>query len=80
MLRSITSNGVDVEINAIKNSQLKGMNRSSSEETDLDLKLKTEIPEIPRFGMRFALDPELEQLEYFGKGDRESYVDCQGTC
>ena len=30
--------------------------------------------------MRFALDPELEQLEYFGKGDRESYVDYQGTC
>ena len=73
----ITSNGVDIKIDAVKNNQLKGMNRSSSEETELDLKLKTEIPEIPRFGMRFAFDPELDRLEYFGKGDRESYIDYQ---
>jgi len=73
----VTSAGLDVRIDAWKNAQLKGMNRSSSEETELDLKLKTEIPEIPRFGMRFALDPEFEDLEYFGKGHRECYVDYQ---
>lgn len=57
----ITSNGLRVQIRAVKNDKLKGMNRSSSEETDLDLNLKTDIDEIPRFAMRFALNPEFEQ-------------------
>ena len=39
--------------------------------------MKTEIAEIPRFGMRFAFDPSMEQLEYFGLGDRECYIDYQ---
>jgi len=72
-----TSNELKIKIHAERNSQLKSMNRSSSEETDLDLKLKTEINEIPRFGMRFALVPEFEQIEYFGKGNRECYIDFQ---
>jgi len=72
-----TSNGVKIKIHAVKNDRLKAINRSSSEETDLDLNLKTEIKEIPRFGMRFALDSEFEQIEYFGKGDRECYIDYQ---
>ncbi len=71
----ITSNGLRVQIRAVKNDKLKGMNRSSSEETDLDLNLKTDIDEIPRFAMRFALNPEFEQLRYFGRGDRECYID-----
>lgn len=71
----ITSNGLKVQIHAVKNDKLKGMNRSSSEETDLDLNLKTDIDEIPRFAMRFALKPEFEHLRYFGRGDRECYVD-----
>ena len=53
------------------------MNRSSSEETKLDLKLKKDIDEVPRFGMRFAFKPEFENLEYFGKGNRECYIDYQ---
>ncbi len=69
--------GIRISIKADKNSELKGMNRSSSEETDLDLHLKTEIEEIPRFGMRFALDRAFEEFEYFGKGDRECYIDYQ---
>ncbi len=71
------ANGLSVSVKAEKNSDLKGMNRSSSEETDLDLHLKTEIEEIPRFGMRFALDKEYEHFTYFGKGDRECYIDYQ---
>lgn len=72
-----TSNGLDIQIHADKNDKLQAVNRSSSEETTLDLKLKTEIAEIPRFGVRFALKPEFENLEYFGKGDRECYPDYQ---
>ena len=53
------------------------MNRSSSEETDLDLNAKTELAEVPRFGMRFALDKGFENIEYFGMGDRECYIDYQ---
>ncbi len=71
----LTSNGMKVKIHAVKNDKLKGMNRSSSEETDLDLNLKTDIDEIPRFAMRFPLKAEYEKLEYFGRGDRECYVD-----
>jgi len=74
---TITSNGIDIKIDALKNDKLKGMNRSSSEETDLDLNLKTELAEVPRFGMRFALDPDFENFEYFGMGDRECYMDYQ---
>lgn len=72
-----SSNGVEIKVHAEKNAQLKAMNRSSSEETDLDIHLKTEIDEIPRFAVRFALTPDFENLEYFGKGDRECYIDYQ---
>lgn len=69
--------GMTVNIHAVKNDKLKALNRSSSEETDLDIHLKTEISQIPRFGMRFALDPDFENMEYFGRGDRECYIDYQ---
>lgn len=72
-----TASGLGIRIDALKNDRLKAMNRSSSEESKLDLKLKTEILEIPRFGMRFALDSEMENLEYFGKGPKECYIDYQ---
>lgn len=72
-----SNEGVSVQINAIKNKQLKGMNRSSSEESDLDLNLKTEMKEIPRFAIRFPFIKEFEDLKYFGKGDRECYIDYQ---
>jgi len=70
-----TSNGMKVKIHAVKNDKLKGMNRSSSEETELDLNLKTDINEIPRFGMRIPLKSGFENLEYFGRGERECYID-----
>lgn len=72
---TVTSNGLSVHIHAVRNDKLKGMNRSSSEETDLDIHLKTEINEIPRFAMRFACKPEFENLRYFGRGARECYAD-----
>ena len=74
---AVTSNGISIKLDALKNDKLQGMNRSSSEETDLDLNAKTELAEVPRFGMRFALDKGFENIEYFGMGDRECYIDYQ---
>ena len=71
---TVTSNGVSIDICSLKN-KIKSMNRSSSEETDLDLNLKKDIDEVPRFGMRFALKKEFENIEYFGRGDTECYID-----
>ncbi len=76
----INSDGLHISIIADRNEDLKGMNRSSSEETDLDLNLKTEIEEIPRFAMRFALNKNFENLEYFGMGDTECYSDFRAHC
>lgn len=70
-------NGMHIQIHAVKNNELKGMNRSSSEETSLDLNMKTEINEIPRFAIRLALTSDFEDIEYFGKGEKECYIDYQ---
>lgn len=40
-------------------------------------KFMAEIKDVPRFGMRFALTRDFEELEYFGKGDKECYIDYQ---
>lgn len=63
-----------IDIHAVRN-EIKSMNRNSSEETAVDLKLKKDIDEVPRFGMRFAFKPEFKNIEYFGKGSRECYID-----
>lgn len=34
-----------------------------------------ELPEMPRFGMRFILPSSLEQLSYYGRGPWENYTD-----
>lgn len=67
--------GVNVEIHAERNPELKSFNRSSSEETDLDLNLKTDVDSVPRFGIRFVLKNEFEKLRYFGRGPLENYCD-----
>lgn len=77
---TIDSNGINILINADRNEELKGLNRSSSEETDLDLNLKTEINDIPRFAMRFALNKNFENIKYFGMGNKECYIDYQAHC
>ena len=73
---TICSEGMDVNIHARKG-EVKFMHRSSSEETSLDLNLKQELDEVPRFAMRIPLKSEFEQLEFFGKGPRECYIDYQ---
>lgn len=74
---TFTAEVVCVSIDAVKNNRLRAINCSDGEKADEDSNLKTEILEIPRFGMRFALNPEMESLEYFGKGKRECYIDYQ---
>ena len=69
--------GLTIFIHAVKNDNLMSMNRSSSEETTLDIKLKKEIEDIPRFAVRFSLNKNFESLKYFGKGEYECYVDYQ---
>ncbi len=70
-------NGVlHICVDADKNS-VTSYNRSASEHTELDLNKKTEIKEIPRFAYRIPLKKGFEQLRYFGKGEKECYVDYQ---
>ncbi len=71
------STGLQVNIVADKNNNLKSMNRSLVEETNLDLSKKSEIAEIPRFGMRFPVLKSFESFKYFGMGDKECYADYQ---
>ena len=35
------------------------------------------IKDVPRFGIRFALTKDFEDLQYFGKGEKETYIDFQ---
>jgi beta-galactosidase len=34
-----------------------------------------ELPDIPRLGLGLTIPPEFEQIEWFGRGPHESYVD-----
>jgi beta-galactosidase len=42
---------------------------------ELDGKRNTELPFLPRFGLRLFLPKEYEQVEYLGYGPGESYID-----
>ncbi len=50
---------------------------NDTEPTGGGWKWMAEINEVPRFGMRFSLTKDFGDLQYFGKGDRECYVDYQ---
>ena len=41
----------------------------------MNVKRCPEFPMLPRFGLRLFLDKEMEQVEYYGMGPVESYVD-----
>lgn len=36
---------------------------------------KEDLPDMPRFGMRFELPVNFHNLEYFGRGPQENYID-----
>lgn len=51
-----------------------------SSDGEIDIKIQAvkcnkELPFLPRFGLRFFLKNELENVDYFGYGPMESYVD-----
>ena len=41
----------------------------------MDVVKNPELPELPRFGLRIFLKKEMDQLEYYGIGQQESYID-----
>lgn len=41
----------------------------------IDTQRNTEMPSLPRFGLRFFLPKDFENIKYFGYGPYESYVD-----
>ena len=41
----------------------------------MDVKKDMEFPRLPRFGIRLFLEKALNQVEYYGIGPEESYVD-----
>lgn len=43
-------------------------------ESSLNLK-KQKLPDLPRFGMRWELPVNFENLSYFGRGPQENYID-----
>jgi len=41
----------------------------------MDVVKNPELPELPRFGLRLFLKKDMDQLEYYGVGPEESYID-----
>lgn len=41
----------------------------------MDVIKNPEFPELPRFGLRLFLKKDMDQVEYYGMGPQESYVD-----
>lgn len=41
----------------------------------MDVAKNPELPELPRFGLRLFLKKDMDQLEYYGIGSQESYID-----
>ncbi|MBR3978598.1 MAG: DUF4981 domain-containing protein [Oscillospiraceae bacterium] len=73
-----TNQGVQVSIHAEKNGKLREILEVYSDwAAEIGRTLKAPVGEVPRFAMRFPLAKELADLEYFGKGDRECYIDYQ---
>lgn len=74
-----TAGGVEIAMHADKNWQLVNAQRDYGDYFDngMTWKFMPDIREVPRFGMRFSLTKDFEDLEYFGKGDRECYIDFQ---
>ncbi len=42
---------------------------------DMNVKIHEDCVWLPRFGFEFVLPEEMEQVEYFGKGPYENYID-----
>ena len=74
-----TNLGVEISVHAELSDKLARVKTdfNDTEPTGGGWKWMAEINEVPRFGMRFSLTKDFENLEYFGKGDKECYIDYQ---
>ena len=63
---SFDENGLSVKIHAERDDTFLKLNEPSA---------KPDIHQIPRFALRIPLVREFEDLEYFGRGNRECYID-----
>lgn len=72
-----TAAGVEISMHADRNHQLRDaqVNYGDFYDNGMKWKFMPDMKEVPRFGMRFSFVEEFEDLEYFGMGDRECYVD-----
>lgn len=76
---TFTDAGLDIAIHAEKNDILTRVKTEFDDDSPNGCawKFMDEIKEVPRFALRFPLTKDFEELEYFGKGDRECYIDYQ---
>jgi beta-galactosidase len=44
-------------------------------ESKLELKRNQKLPDLPRFGMKWVLPVNFDNLKYFGRGPQENYID-----
>ncbi|MDD7676314.1 MAG: glycoside hydrolase family 2 TIM barrel-domain containing protein [Eubacteriales bacterium] len=49
--------------------------RTEGVRTDMHLKVRDGLPELPRFGVQLNMPDGTENLRYFGRGPVESYID-----
>ena len=63
---SFGENGLDVKIHAERDDTFLKLSEPNA---------KPDIHQIPRFAMRIPLVREFEDIEYFGRGNRECYID-----
>ena len=71
-----TAEGVKILVHGEKNRQLQHVRELPDLPQYEPLRRwKTQIEEVPRFGMRFPLVKDFSELEYFGMGSGECYVD-----
>ncbi|PWM73550.1 MAG: hypothetical protein DBX59_04830 [Bacillota bacterium] len=49
-------------------------------EITLHAKIGKHVTHLPRFGVSLPVDPSLTQIEYFGRGPEEAYIDRHAAC
>jgi len=58
----------------------KGIKFEGCEDQDPTNRTAQEIPYLPRFGLEFYMNKEYENIEYFGLGSGDSYIDRKNAC
>lgn len=48
---------------------------SGAVKVNCQMKIENEVPELPRFGVQFQIQKELENMSWYGRGPQETYQD-----